>query len=459
MSESSESSPSEVQATPARIFRNVWTIAWPIVVASLIDANEGMIDIYLVGKLGPAAISAIGMSRQIVFIFMVMAMSITSGTRTLVAQFFGAERHEDVGKTAQQALLMGVCLALVLGSISFVLTRPALILLGAPDEVLQHAVPYLRLYFAGMVFMILHYVMSAIFGGVGDTRTPLKISIVVIIFKCFTSYGFVFGVWGFPEMGVAGAAVGTIISRALGCVIGFSILTRGHSRVRLIWHWRMKPDWSILRRMLQIGIPSGASGFFRNGARVLLYRVAAGTRQPTVALASLTMGFQIRLYTILPALAFSIAGTALVGQRLGAREVKAAEQYGAQTIRLCMLLVGMGSLGLWLFTEPIISIFTNVEEVIGVGGFMLRFFIIAQIFSALSIVVSGVLAGGGETKPPLYYTLISQWGILLPFSYILAYPAGWDVTGIWIAWLAGGVVEGMLTLRRYFKGTWKRTVV
>ena len=189
MSESSESSPSEVQATPARIFRNVWTIAWPIVVASLIDANEGMIDIYLVGKLGPAAISAIGMSRQIVFIFMVMAMSITSGTRTLVAQFFGAERHEDVGKTAQQALLMGVCLALVLGSISFVLTRPALILLGAPDEVLQHAVPYLRLYFAGMVFMILHYVMSAIFGGVGDTRTPLKISIIVIIFKCFTAYG------------------------------------------------------------------------------------------------------------------------------------------------------------------------------------------------------------------------------------------------------------------------------
>ena len=124
-----------------------------------------------------------------------------------------------------------------------------------------------------------------------------------------------------------------------------------------------------------------------------------------------------------------------------------------------MLLVGMGSLGLWLFTEPIISIFTNVEEVIGMGGIMLRFFIIAQIFSALSIVVSGVLAGGGETKPPLYYTVVSQWGILLPFSYILAYPAGWDVTGIWIAWLAGGVVEGMLTLRRYFKGTWKRTVV
>jgi putative MATE family efflux protein len=459
MSQSSEAISSEVQATPAQVLRRVWTIAWPVVVASLIDATEGIVDIYMVGKLGPAAISAIGMSRQIVFIFMVMAMSITSGTRTLVAQFFGAERHEDVSKTAQQALLMGVCLALVLGTVSFVLARPALILLGAPDDVLIHAVLFLRWYFAGMVFMILHYVMSAIFAGVGDTRTPLKISIVVIIIKCITSYGFIFGVWGFPEMGVAGAAVGTVISRALGCLIGFSILTRGHRLIRLAWNWQMRPDWSIMTRMLQIGLPSGASGFFRNGARVLLYRVVSGTRQPTLALASLTMGFQIRMYAILPAIAFSIAGTALVGQRLGAKEIEAAEQYGTQTIRLCMFLVCSGSLVIWLFTETIVSFFTQAEDVIGMSSTMLRFFAFAQIFSALSIVVGGVLAAGGETKPPLYYTIIGQWGIMLLFAYILAYPVGLDVTGIWIAWVAGGTTQGVLTLRRYFKGTWKRTVV
>lgn len=459
MSHASETASTEAPTNPAHIFRHVWSIAWPVVIASLIDATEGMIDIFMVGKLGPAAISAIGMSRQIVFIFMVMAMSITSGTRTLIAQFFGAERHEEVGRTAQQALLMGGCLALVLGAISFALTEPALILLGAPDEVLVHAVLFLRLYFAGMIFMILHYVMSAIFGGVGDTRTPLKISVVVIIFKCITSYGFIFGAWGLPEMGVAGAAVGTIISRALGCVIGFGILTRGHSRVKLTWNWRMRPDWNILKRMLDIGIPSGASGFFRNGARVLLYRVVAGTRQPTVALASLTMGFQIRMYAILPAIAFSIAGTALVGQRLGAGEVKAAEQYGAQTIRMGMVLIGLGSLGIWLFTEMIISFFTQAEPVILMGASMLRFFAVAQIFSALSIVVGGVLAGGGDTRPPLYYTLIGQWGIMLVFSYVLSHPLGWDVTGIWIAWLAGSAVQGVLTLRRYFKGTWKRSLV
>ncbi len=447
------------EVPPSQVLRHVWAIAWPVVVASLIDATEGLVDIYLVGLLGPAAISAIGMSRQIVFIVMVMAISITGGTRTLVAQYHGAGRHGDVSRTGQQALLMGTCLALGLSGVSIVLTRPALILLGAPEEVLAHGILFLRLYFAGMVFMILNYVMSAIFGGVGDTRTPLKISVIVIIVKCVTSYGFIFGAWGLPELGVAGAAVGMIISRLAGCVIGLSILVRGHGQVRLSRNWRIKPDWNIMSRMLDIGLPSGASGFFRNGARVLIYRVVAGVKQPTAAIAALTMGFQIRLFAIMPALAFSVAATSLVGQRLGGRKIRSAEQYGGQTILLCMILIAAGSALIWLFANAIAAVFTTDETVLGISSVMLRFFAFAQVFSALSIVASGVLAGGGETRPSLYYTLISQWGVMLVFAYILAFPLGMDVEGIWIAWLAASVLQGLLTLKRYYKGTWKRAVV
>ncbi len=451
--------PADKDDPPSQVLRHVWAIAWPVVVASLIDATEGLVDLYLVGFLGPAAISAVGMSRQIVFIVMVMAISITGGTRTLVAQFYGAERHGDVGRTAQQALLMGACLALVLAGLGIVLTRPALSLLGAPEEVLVHGILFLRLYCAGMIFMILNYVMSAIFGGVGDTRTPLKISVIVIIVKCLISYGFIFGAWGLPALGVAGAALGMIVSRLAGCVIGFSILVRGRGQVRLSRKWRIRPDWHIMSRMLEIGLPSGASGFFRNGARVLLYRVVSGVARPTAAIAALTMGFQIRLFAIMPALAFSVAATSLVGQKLGGHQVRSAEQYGGQTILACMILVVAGSAVIWTFTHAIAAAFTADEAVLDISGPMLRFFAIAQVFSALSIVASGVLSGGGETRPSLYYTLVSQWGIMLLFAYVLAFPLGLDVTGIWLAWLAAAALQGMLTLRRYFKGTWKRTVV
>ena len=451
--------PADNEVPPTQVLRHVWAIAWPVVVASLIDATEGLVDIYFVGFLGPAAISAIGMSRQIVFIVMVMAISITGGTRTLVAQYYGAGRHGDVSRTGQQAILMGTYMALGLAAVSIVLTRPALVLLGAPEEVLTHGMLFLRLYFAGMIFMILNYVMSAIFGGVGDTRTPLKISVIVIIVKCVTSYAFIFGAWVVPALGVAGAAVGMIISRLAGCVIGLAILVRGNGQVRLSRNWRFKPDRNIMSRMLDIGLPSGASGFFRNGARVLLYRVISGVSRPTAAIAALTVGFQIRLFAIMPALAFSVAANSLVGQRLGGRQIRSAEQYGGQTILLCMIVIGAGSALIWIFAQGIASVFTTDETVLGISSVMLRFFAIAQIFSALSIVASGVLAGGGETRPSLYYTLFSQWGIMLVFSYVLAFPLGLDVTGIWIAWLAAAVLQGLLTLRRFFKGTWKRAVV
>ncbi len=451
--------PADNEVPPSQVLRHVWAIAWPVVVASLIDATEGLVDIYFVGFLGPAAISAIGMSRQIVFIVMVMAISITGGTRTLVAQYYGAGRHGDVRRTGQQAILMGTYMALGLAAVSIVLTRPALVLLGAPEEVLTHGMLFLRLYFAGMIFMILNYVMSAIFGGVGDTRTPLKISVIVIILKCVTSYAFIFGAWVVPALGVAGAAVGMIISRLAGCVIGLAILVRGNGQVRLSRNWRFKPDRNIMSRMLDIGLPSGASGFFRNGARVLLYRVISGVSRPTAAIAALTVGFQIRLFAIMPALAFSVAANSLVGQRLGGRQIRSAEQYGGQTILLCMIVIGAGSALIWIFAQGIAAVFTTDETVLGISSVMLRFFAIAQIFSALSIVASGVLAGGGETRPSLYYTLFSQWGIMLVFSYVLAFPLGLDVTGIWIAWLAAAVLQGLLTLRRFFKGTWKRAVV
>ncbi len=455
-------SASRTPATPigqTPVLPQVWAIAWPVVAASMLDAMEGLIDISMVGQLGPEAISAVGLSRQILFLTMVMAMSISTGSRTLVAQFYGAERHEDLSHTAQQAILMGALLAVVMALLGGLIARPTLILLGAQPEVLGHAVPFLRIYFGGVIFMMLNFLISAIFGGAGDTRTPLKISCLIIVLKLPLTYGLIFGAWGLPQMGVCGAAVGTLASRAVGCIVGFWLLTSGRSRVQMRWTWRLSFNRDIIGRMMRIGVPAGIQGFFRNGARILFYRVASWTSQPTTAVAALTIGLQMRMIGIMPALAFGVAATALVGQRLGAKQIPQAERFGASTIRLCMVFIVVCAIIICTFAREIVDLFTDSVAVIDMGYVMLWFFTIAQVFSALSIVSAGVLAGGGETRPPLYYTILAQWVVMLPLSYVLAFLFGMDTLGIWIAWLIGGIIQGVLVWASYLKGAWKRTVI
>ena len=455
-------SASRTSTTPidqAPVLRHVWAIAWPVVAASMLDATEGLIDISMVGQLGPAAISAVGLSRQILFLTMVMAMSISTGSRTLIAQFYGAERHEDLGHTAQQAILMGALLSVVLALLGGLIARPTLILLGAQPEVLGHAVPFLHIYFGGVIFMMLNFIISAIFGGAGDTRTPLKISCLIISLKIPLTYGLIFGAWGLPQLGVSGAALGTLASRAVGCIVGFWLLTSGRSRVHMRWTWRLSINRDIIGQMMRIGVPAGIQGFFRNGARILFYRVAGWTSQPTTAVAALTIGLQMRMIGIMPALAFAVAATALVGQRLGAKQILQAERFGASTIRLCMMFIGFCAIIICIFAREIVDLFTDSVAVIDMGYIMLWFFTIAQVFSGLSIVAGGVLAGGGETKPPLYYTIVAQWLVMLPLSYILAFLFGMDTLGIWIAWLIGGIIQGVLVWARYLKGTWKKIVI
>lgn len=451
--------PDLAPSDPAPVLPQVWAIAWPVVAASMLDAMEGLIDISMVGQLGPAAISAVGLSRQVLFVIMVMAISVSTGSRTLVAQFYGAGRRDDLSHTAQQAILMGVLLSAGLALVGSAISRPALVLLGAQEDVLAHAVPFMRVYFAGIVVMMPNYIIGGIFGGAGDTRTPLKISCLIICLKIPLTYGLIFGAWGLPQMGVTGAALGSVVSRAVGCAIGVYLLTSGRSRVHMRWNWRLPFNRDIIGRMMRIGVPTGVQGFFRNGARILIYRVVGWTSRPTAATAALTIGLQMRMIGIMPALAFSVAATALVGQRLGAKQIGEAERFAANTIRLGMTIITVCAIAICVFAREIVDLFTDAAAVLEMGYVMLLYVTVAQIFSALSIVTGGVLAGGGETKPFLYYTIVAQWLVMLPLSYVMAFTLSMDVTGIWIAWFIGGLLQGILAWARYRKGTWKQTVI
>ena len=442
-----------------RLLPRIWHYSWPTIVHSLLQWVVGMADIYMVGRLGSEAISAVGFSQQIMMVIMIGALAVSTGAMTLVAQAWGAKDKQQVSSAARQALLLALAGALVIGVVGNLLSHPMLLWLGARERVLDLATPYLRLMFCGILFMLPNFIIAAIFRGAGDMLTPLKISAGLNVINIAVSYVLIFGVGPFPRLEVTGAGVGTVVARCLGTFWGLMLLTGGRTRVVVHLRDGGLVDFEMMRRILRVGVPSAVQGLFRNGARLLFFWIIATSGVMTAATAALTIGFQLRMLVIMPALAMMAAATALVGQSLGAGEADEAERYGAQTIRLGALIMVAANALIFALARPVMLVFAEDAAVIDIGIEMLRYFAVAQLFSALSIVSAGALTGGGDTKPPMYYTALSQWVILLPLAYALQRFTPLGLTGSWIAWALAPVVQAALTYARFRQGTWKRLKV
>ncbi len=433
----------------------VWRLAWPTVLYSLSQSLIGLVDLFMVRRFGKDATAGLGFGVHVLMLVSIGALAVSTGTITLVAQFTGAERSRDASRVAAQSILMMFGLGVVVVVPGVLLSRQMLILLGARGMALTYGDAYLTLMLWGGPLMLTNFAIFGIFRGAGDTLTPLKIGLVVNVINVIGNWLFINGIGPLPMLAVAGAAVGTLIARFLGMVIGVSLLASGRFAVGLRFDGAEgRFNFPLIRRMLRIGLPAAMQGFFRNGARVLLLRIVAGSVLGTTVTAAYAIGGRLRMLTIMPALAFQVAATALVGQGIGAKDLKRAEGIGWETVKLCTVVMLPVTLALCVFAGPLVGVFQKDPDVVRVGTTMMYFFAVSQFFSAVGIASSGGLVGAGDTRPPLYYTVVSQWFIMLPLAYLLR-EAGFDPLGIWTAWLIAPAIQAALTLRRFQSGKWK----
>lgn len=429
-------------------------ISWPTVVYSLLETAVGLVDIYFSGYLGDSAVAALGFSRQIFLVLMIGTIAITTGTITLVSQNFGAKRYDVASSVAWHSLIISVAAGLALGVIGALMARASLFALGAEPDVLHHAVPYLRILLGGVVFLMINFSTNAVFRAMGDTKTPLKIAILVNLLNVGFNYIFLFGLPPLiPAFGVSGIAIGTLSARAIGGALAIWMLLQKSRPV----HLKMSPfmDFAMLKHILNIGVPTGFSGFFRNGARVLFIGIVASTAAGTTAVAAAAIGFQIRMLSIMPALAFQVGTAALVGQSIGAKKIEKAEAYGWTAIQFVSMLMALTSLILALWPQTIVALFTNDEKVISLARITLICIAFEQFCNCVSIVAGGALAGAGDTRPSMRYTVFAQWMLMVPAAWCLAEYSPWDVHGAWVAWGAAPAVQSVLTVLRFWRGKWK----
>ena len=433
-----------------------------MVVYNLLEAMVGFVDLMMVHPLGPSATAAIGVSRQVTFLIEAAAVAISTGVITLVSQSVGARKPERVYEIIRHAAGLVVLFAVPTTLLGYLISRPLLVGMNASENTLASADSYLRVYFLGVVFLWGNIVGTAVFRGSGDVWTPLKIAVGVNLLNVLLNYVFIYGVGPFEAWGVPGAAMGTVAARTCGAVLCLAILWNGPLSMRtssridnpnLVPWWQL--DTSLVRRILRIGLPIALAGLLRNGARLVFLGIVGAGAFSVSFHAAVGVGLQLRLFSLLPALAFQSAGATLVGQAIGRGDVRDAEMLGRRYLVLLALIMVLVSGTLFALAEPLAVLLIPGRETADLGVRVLKWFAVAQFFSALSIAMQGALTGAGDTAPAVRYMLVSQWFVMLPLSYFLFISLGLVPDGPLIAWTIAPVISLILTWRRFQSGHWK----
>ena len=431
----------------------------PVAVGGQAETLVGMIQLFLIGLLGPAALSAVGISQAFTRVLFTAMMSISRGALTMVAQAIGADSMEQASATAKQAFTLLFGFSILFGAFSLAISPFLLPSLISDPEVIALGTPYLQVFFIGIPFMTLNRAVASCFQGAGDTRTPFYLSLISSSVQICTSYVLIFGIWGLPELGVVGAAVGGFTGRATATCLGFAILYSGRASLTLLSSTSYRFNWDVARRILKIGVPSGIQGILRNGSGLIYLKLIGMTALSTTAVAAYTIGSQMEHILRRTGLAYGTVATALVGQSLGAKDPDAAEVNGWTTLLIAVITNVLLSLPLVFLAPQFMALFVDAPEVIDIGAVYLLVMIVAEPFVCASNASGGALRGAGETMAPMYYTLISQWLVRLPVAYVLGFTLGCGINGIWASLVVYGALQGFLTVRKFAQGEWKTKVI
>ena len=429
-------------------------LAAPIVASNLLMWVSGFASMYMLSRLGAETVAGLGMANQIVMMVVILVFGITTGTMALVARARGAGDAAAASHILRQSLLLALLQSTVLGLAGVALAPWLLRALGAEGAAAQAGTLYLRILLIGLAATAIDFTLASTLRGVGDSMTPLRINAAVMALNIAGSALLIFGPGPFPALGIAGSAAGSIGARAVGVVWIWTRLRGGRSGFQ--WHpgpW--SPDLGIMKRILNVGVPSAVEVFVRSGSSVALMGVVARTGPGTAAVAAHTVGLQMEMFSRLPSLGIGTAATALVGQRMGAGDPASAERVGWLASAMGAALLAALGLAMLLLAGPLSRLFSDDPATARLTADYMRTLALAQPLYALGMVVAGALRGGGDTRFPMWSAVVGGWLFMIPAAWLMGVHLGWGPRAVWLVQaLNYAIFAGLLTWR-FRAGRWK----
>lgn len=434
-------------------------MAAPIIVTMASFTLMQFFDRVFLARYGSVELRAALPAGILAFTLTAFFQTLAGYAGTFVAQYHGAGKKKECGRATAQGLWLGLLtwpLGLALIPAGFWLLSVA----GHPADVLVAENTYMGILMTGCGFWAVTNAVSGFFSGRGDTRTPMRASLVANLANIVLDYAMIFGRWGFPEWGIAGAAVATVISSALG----LAILLVSYSRKRFreeyaVWTgWRL--DWSLMEPLLRFGTPAALQTLQDVGS--FAFFVVLLGRLPEADMAASNIAFSINNVAFMPLLGMGMAATILVGQYQGARAPELAERASLTAMKMAWFYMGFVALTFLFFPRPYFSLFTGdaagmvtMADVLDKGRWLLVMMSVWGMLDAISLVVGGALKGAGDTRYVLFYTALATWLVWIPGEVILILWLGASLMAAWI-WMTVFIflLAGGFWLR-FRRGRWK----
>jgi putative MATE family efflux protein len=438
--------------------RAILHLAIPAVVENLLQTVIFFSDTLMVGWLKePAALAAVGLAGTLMYLLMTLFSALSISATALVARAWGAGDPETARRTGAQSIVLTVLFAAVATTLGVPLAGSYLRLIGGEPQVVAEGTRYIQIIMAASIFSFPMLTANGIMRGTGDTQTPMWNTLVMNTWNIVVSLLLVFGIGFFPALGLAGAAWGTATARTLGGLLAMAALMGRRTFLHLTWQDFFRWDREIARRILRLAIPSALEGSVAQCGHLLFTRMVASLG--TIALAAHQIALRVESLSYMPASGLAIAATTLVGQSLGSRQPERADAALRRTLLYSFLFNGAVGLLFVFYSPQIVRIFGSTPGVLALASTVLAISAVELPGLGMQMIVAGGFRGAGDTRTPLYVTLVGVLVFRLALVYLLAIHLGWGLAGVW--WGAALDWTGRATLLWLFfrRGTWKQVVI
>lgn len=446
----------EKSYTTGSINRALLLLSIPMILEMVMESLFAIVDVYFVSRVGTDAVATVGLTETVVTIVYALAIGISMGATAMVSRRIGENDPEAASVAAFQAILLSAVVSIIISIVGILYAEEILRFMGGNESLIASGANYTRIILGSNIVITFLFLLNGIFRGAGDAFIAMRALWIANICNIILDPLLILGLGPFPELGLTGAAIATMIGRGLGVSYQLYILLSGASVIKMAAR-HLKLSIKILIRLAKVSFNGAWQFMISSISWIFMMRIIADFGSESVA--GYTIAIRLIIFTILPSWGLSNAAATLVGQNLGAKLPDRAEKSVWQAGFYNTIFLLLVSVIFIAFARPLIGLFSDIPTVVESGVTALRIICVGYVFFSYGMVVSQSFNGAGDTFTPMVVNIICFWFIQIPLGFFLAKNLGWGLPGVCWAIVISETFLAVIVIVLFRRGKWKSVAI